>query len=359
MATSTGTRTTAAQQRSFAAVFVDFENVHHYLRQSYGDLRDLNEYVYDMLRNLQRQLERRHALQCSIVRAYGDFDQVEGRPQAALYRMGIETQHAAGTEYRRSADVKMGVEIMETLFTHPEIDTYVVMTGDQDYLPVIQQLRKHGRTAMTVAFRGHVSPDLMAYIGQQNYFDPLSLLDPAMSRRLDEAVRHHRDYDSYQRRETYDDYQPQESYDSNWEARREYVEPAAPAAPAPQRPVGTPGMEPITGENERVCLEVLLRNYGHHPEVWISPFLRKLSDALPRLADFERKALLNSLEYAGAIRIEKRRGEPYDYSIIVINHDHPSVRELTARNEDEHADEYEDEEGYTAVEEEEQSVVED
>ena len=45
----------------------------------------------------------------------------------------------------------------------------------------------------------------------------------------------------------------------------------------------------------------------------------------PRLADYERKALLNTLEYAGAIRIEKRRGEPYDYSIIIINHDHPSV----------------------------------
>jgi hypothetical protein len=84
----------------------------------------------------------------------------------------------------------------------------------------------------------------------------------------------------------------------------------------------------VEGENERTCLEVLLFNYGHHSEVWMSPFLRKLSDALPRLADFERKALLTTLESVGAIRIEKRRGEPYDYSIVIINYNHPTVREL-------------------------------
>jgi hypothetical protein len=86
-------------------------------------------------------------------------------------------------------------------------------------------------------------------------------------------------------------------------------------------------ISPIVAEAEKISLDVLLKNYGRHPEIWMSPFLRKLSDALPRLADFERKALLTSLEAAGAIRIEKRRGEPYDYSIIIVNYNHPAVRE--------------------------------
>ncbi|MEP7219132.1 MAG: NYN domain-containing protein, partial [Bacteroidota bacterium] len=96
--------------------------------------------------------------------------------------------------------------------------------------------------------------------------------------------------------------------------------------PAPTQAFNS--LVPILGDTERLCLEVLLKNYGRHPEVWMSPFLRKLSDALPRLADFERKALLTTLEAAGAIRIEKRRGEPYDYSIILVNYNHPTIREL-------------------------------
>jgi hypothetical protein len=72
----------------------------------------------------------------------------------------------------------------------------------------------------------------------------------------------------------------------------------------------------------------MLENFGQYPEIFLSPFLRFLSDALSRLADFERKALLNDLDAVGAIRIEKRKGEPFDYSVLVVNYNHRAVREL-------------------------------
>lgn len=49
---------------------------------------------------------------------------------------------------------------------------------------------------------------------------------------------------------------------------------------------------------------------------------------LELVADYERKALLNDLEAAGAIRIEKRRGEPFDFSVIIMNYNHPGFREV-------------------------------
>jgi hypothetical protein len=106
----------------------------------------------------------------------------------------------------------------------------------------------------------------------------------------------------------------------------------SPAVKAPPRPVVrettfSPALA-ITDENQIAALRTMLDHFGQFNEIFLSPFLRKFSDALPRLADFERKALLNDLEAAGAIRIEKRKGEPFDYSVIVVNYNHPTVRRV-------------------------------
>ncbi|MEM4407417.1 MAG: hypothetical protein QXI19_01595 [Candidatus Caldarchaeum sp.] len=73
---------------------------------------------------------------------------------------------------------------------------------------------------------------------------------------------------------------------------------------------------------------MLLEDFGHYPEVYLKPFLEKLNQEFPLLANFERKGLVNTLEVAGAIRVEKRSGTPFDYSVIVINWNHPTVRSL-------------------------------
>jgi hypothetical protein len=90
----------------------------------------------------------------------------------------------------------------------------------------------------------------------------------------------------------------------------------------------------ITRDDERRCLEFLLlqvQRFGSQqatPEIWASPFLRRLTDVLPELPDWERRQLLNQLRDAGAVRLEKREGEPHPFSVILVNYQHPDVREL-------------------------------
>ena len=48
-----------------------------------------------------------------------------------------------------------------------------------------------------------------------------------------------------------------------------------------------------------------------------------------------RKALVGDLNEAGAVWLEKRRGYPYDYTVLLINHDHPNVLALHAGAPDE------------------------
>jgi uncharacterized LabA/DUF88 family protein len=338
---------------AYAVVFIDFENIFYFLKDNYADLPDLNDYIFDILRSLQRHLERRLGLRTIISKAYADFERMKSAPQGSLYLMGVETYNVLGTDHKNSSDMKLCIDAMEVLYTRPEIGTFVFLAGDRDYIPLIQHLKKQARSVMAVAFRGNISGDLLMNVGSDNFIDALTLLDPLMLKRLEEMARRQRQieeaYRERDRQRTAEMEEREGKQDILEELRRlESIGSGSPGIVAEEtattvQPVRTNGVSgiktnpeephfnpvtPIVGENERICLEVLLHNYGHHSEVWMSPFLRKLSDALPRLADFERKALLNTLESSGAIRIEKRRGEPYDYSILLINYNHVTVREV-------------------------------
>lgn len=85
---------------------------------------------------------------------------------------------------------------------------------------------------------------------------------------------------------------------------------------------------PELTETERACLKILVNKYGAYHEIYLSPFLRKLSDALPNHAHWERKGLLKNLELKGALRMEKRSGIPFDYTVVILNYNHPVVREM-------------------------------
>jgi len=336
-----------ARARGFAAVFIDFENIFYYLKENYADLPDLNDYIFDMLRNLQRLLERRLGLQCIIIKAYADFERLKSAPQGSLYLMGVETHNVLGTEHKNTADMKLCIDALEVLYTRPEIESFIFLAGDRDYIPVIQHLKKQARSVFAVAFRGNISGDLLQNVGSQNFIDAVTLIGAEMLKRLEDSARRQREIETAEResdvrrtaelerreererrtaKEPEFDDEDEELYESHDADGDDQDRDLAPVEVEGANTFST--LMTVTGELERICLEVLLKNYGHHPEVWMSPFLRKLSDALPRLADFERKALLTTLEATGAIRIEKRRGEPYDYSIILVNYNHPSVREM-------------------------------
>src|SRR5205814_1155458 len=158
---------------------------------------------------------------------------------------------------------------------------------------------------------------LLMNVGADNFIDALTMLDPLMLARLEEMARRQRQIEEAYRER--DEQRRTELAEREEQRRTELIAPDEQpryiyTARLPEtidttmeqmvaQPAKTNGLKlhpeephfnsiaPISGENENICLEVLLHNYGHHSEVWMSPFLRKLSDALPRLADFERKAL--------------------------------------------------------------------
>jgi hypothetical protein len=51
-------------------------------------------------------------------------------------------------------------------------------------------------------------------------------------------------------------------------------------------------------------------------------------DVLPNLADWQRKNMVSDLDFKGAIRMAKRTGVPFDYTVVLVNYNHPVVREM-------------------------------
>ena len=302
----------ASEGPSYAAVFVDFENVYYFLKNHFHDPPDLNDYVLALVRKLRDDLAAR-GLDCLVLNAYADFERLATAPQGGLYLMGVSTRNVLGTHHKNAADMQLCIDAMEVLYTRPDIGTFVLVAGDRDYIPLLQHLRRQARQVLVAGFREATSGDLLQNLGPKHFLDARELLPPATLALL--------------------------------EARRN-GRPAAPAAaaPAPVALTATPDAEaapafdpvrPLAGPNELACLAFMaaeLQRLSQHRlvhELWLTPFLRRLTDEFPALPEYERRDLINALRTAGALRIEKREGEQHPFSVIVLNPEHPDVRALS------------------------------
>ena len=291
---------------TYAAVFIDFENVYYHLRPQLVDSERTQDIALELFRSLREFLSTEKKEQSIIQHAYADFEQLEVNAQGQLYLIGVDTHNVLGTEHKNAADMRLCIDVLETLYTRPEIQTFVFVAGDRDYIPVIQHLKKHAKTVRAVAFEGNVSGDLRMNVGA-GFINAQALLSKLSVSELEVG------------RERVD------------EIRREEYEVVKEARKAPPVPITTAKFEreiPLTDRDHLIALEILLQNYGDKAEVWFSPFLNKLRMSLQHLAEYERKALITSLADYGAVKVEKRRGEPHDYSVLIINWNHPDVQAL-------------------------------
>ncbi len=321
---------------SLAAVFLDYENLYYHLKTAYQEPPDINDTVLDILRNLRKMLVENMELDPIVFRGYADFERLATPPLGSLYLMGIDTVNVLGTHHKNAADMRLCIDLMEVLYTRPDIQHYVLVAGDRDYIPIVQHLRKQARTVTAVSFREALSGDLLEIIGKNNVREALDLL-PDASR---EALLKHKETRLAIQKEasahlphlTVIDKINLDKINHGRSTLRHVPRPRVFSVDASITAHSTNGQTVHSQEdNLQICLEelILFMQEKNVREVWLSPFLRSLTDALPMLADYERKALISRLEESGALRVEKRMGDPYDYSVIIVNQEHPRVQQLT------------------------------
>jgi hypothetical protein len=267
-------------KQTLASVLVDFENVYYYFCRNGVDKGNADDLAVALLRKLKGHLVEKYQEQAISLDAYADFERIEENVQGALYLIGCETHNVLGTDHKNAADMKLCVDAMATLYTRPEITTFVFVAGDRDYIPVIRHLKKHGRTVRVVGFRQCVSGDLLANVGMELFIDAAQLIDTSAGR-------------------------------ASATAASAAAEPGAAAEP---------------DRLATAALQTMLKYFADKPEIWLTPYLHKLRGELPELAEWERKRVISDLTQRGAIRIEKRQGETHEYSVLIVNWSHPDVR---------------------------------
>jgi len=146
------------------ALFCDFENV------ALG-VREAKYAQFDVGRVLERLL-----LKGSIVvkKAYCDWDRYkEFKPamHAAAFEL-IEIPHLRQSG-KNSADIRMVVDALDLCYTKQHVDTFVIISGDSDFSPLVSKLRENAKTVIGVGVKNSSSDLLIANCDEFIYYDDL------------------------------------------------------------------------------------------------------------------------------------------------------------------------------------------
>lgn len=316
------------QGRQHTAVLIDYENLSYYLKNTFRETSELSSYTTEIIRNLRLHLEEKLGLRVIITNAYADFERVGGGALGALYLMGVLSHNILGTAHRNAADMQLCIDLMQLLYTRNDVDSFVLVGGDRDYIPVVQHLKRNGRQVWVSAFRDTLSGDLLEIIGESHFIDLWPMLSPTSMEKLN---ANRTDEDS--RRSDYPRLAGPRVVGQI--ALNTVQRPRPYRAPSPAGS-GTPIVAELAdgtlSPEARECMTCILQfiNERRMAEPGITLLLRYLTDAMPQMANWERKSLLEQLQLTGVLSVEQRPGVDYPYSVAVVNYNHQAVQELLA-----------------------------
>lgn len=240
----------------------------------------------DLLRSLPGFLHRTVGARVQGGKAYADFYTLDGGAslQRDLYAAGLDPVFTA----RHGAEQTLAMDAALLLAT-TDPGVLVVVAGSRSYAPLVRRARSLGRRVLVVA----AEPPRDA------------------------------DHDTYALSDLAGDV-PRER--TNGEER------------APRPPREGIAYVPVQNATALRALEVIEEWFGQYDEVYLTPLLRKLTEEMGDV-DADPKALISDLEGHGAVYLERRPGRPHDYTVLLVDGQHPDVVRVRALFEDETDDE--------------------
>src|SRR5258705_6362931 len=146
------------------ALFCDFENI------ALG-VRDANYEKFDIGKVLERLL-----LKGSIVvkKAYCDWDRYKAF-KAPMHEASfelIEIPHVRQSG-KNSADIRMVVDALDLCYTKAHVQTFVIISGDSDFSPLVSKLRENDKVVIGVGVKNSTSDLLIANCDEFIFYDDL------------------------------------------------------------------------------------------------------------------------------------------------------------------------------------------
>ena len=146
------------------AVFCDFENIALGVREAKYD-------KFDMKKVLERLLVKGSIV---VKKAYCDWDrykEFKAPMHEAAFEM-IEIPHVRQSG-KNSADIRMVVDALDLCYTKAHVDTFVIISGDSDFSPLVSKLRENNKEVIGVGVKHSTSDLLIANCDEFIFYDDL------------------------------------------------------------------------------------------------------------------------------------------------------------------------------------------
>ncbi len=154
---------TAKATDATMAVFLDLENI-------VLGAKDAG-IPFDIRLVLERLLLRGHIV---VKKAYCDFERYRDFKRS-LHETAfelIEIPHVRQSG-KNSADIRMVVDALDLCYTKQHLDTFVILSGDSDFSPLVSKLRENAKTVVGVGVKNSSSDLFINNCDQFIYYDDL------------------------------------------------------------------------------------------------------------------------------------------------------------------------------------------
>ena len=161
------------------AVFCDFENV------AIG-VRDARYPEFDIKKVLERLLVKGSIV---VKKAYCDWDRYKEfkatMHQAAFELIEIPHVRQSG---KNSADIRLVVDALDLCYTKAHVDTFVIISGDSDFSPLVSKLKENNKRVIGVGVKDSTSDLLSGACHEFIYYDDLVRAQEAKKRAVKQAI---------------------------------------------------------------------------------------------------------------------------------------------------------------------------
>ncbi|HVN72283.1 MAG TPA: NYN domain-containing protein [Desulfomonilia bacterium] len=157
------------------ALFCDFENI------ALG-VRDAKYAQFDVKKILERLLLKGNII---VKKAYSDWERYKDyKPvmHEASFEL-IEIPHLRQSG-KNSADIRMVVDALDLCYTKSHVDTFVVISGDSDFSPLVSKLRENNKLVIGVGVKNSSSDLLIANCDEFIFYDDLVRESEAQRRKV-------------------------------------------------------------------------------------------------------------------------------------------------------------------------------
>ena len=146
------------------AIFCDFENV------ALG-VRDAKIKKFNINLVLERLLVKGSVV---VKKAYCDWERYK-EFKAVMHDAAFELIEIPHTRQsgKNSADIRMVVDALDLCYTKEHIDTFVIVSGDSDFSPLVSKLRENNKMVIGIGVKSSTSDLLMNNCDEFIFYDDL------------------------------------------------------------------------------------------------------------------------------------------------------------------------------------------